>query len=144
MTTNALAPDIDSYWNLISAAAPVYSLEEQRTALILYRELAKGGAVTVEQFAAASGVSVSDAATRLDRPSLRGLTFADDEGRIVGFGGLAVVPMYHRFIVDGQALWTWCAWIVCSSHNCSIRMPRSSPLIPKPVRSFGSTLRRLA
>jgi hypothetical protein len=42
MVTNTIAPDIDSYWNSIAAAVPVYTSEEQRSALTLYRELAKG------------------------------------------------------------------------------------------------------
>jgi alkylmercury lyase len=29
---------------------------------------------------------------------------------VLGFGGLAVTPMHHRFEVDGRELWTWCAW----------------------------------
>ena len=110
MATNTIAPDIDSYWNSIAAAIPVYAAEEQRSALTLYRELAKGDPVTAEQFAAASGVSLPEAKTRLDRQSLRALTYPDDQGRVVGFGGLAVAPMHHRFIVGGRALWTWCAW----------------------------------
>ena len=63
-----------------------------------------------EQFAAALGLSLAEAKTRLDRPSLRALTYLDDRGRVLGFGGLAVAPMHHGFNVDGRALWTWCAW----------------------------------
>ena len=37
-------------------------------------------------------------------------TYADGEGRVLGFGGLAVAPMHHRFEVDGRELSTWCAW----------------------------------
>lgn len=110
MVTNTIAPDIDSYWNSIAAAVPVYTPEEQRSALTLYRELAKGEPVALEQFAAASGVSLPEAKTQLDRPSLRALTYLDDRGRVLGFGGLAVAPMHHRFNVGGRALWTWCAW----------------------------------
>ena len=29
---------------------------------------------------------------------------------MLGFGGLAVAPLHHRFEVDGRSLWTWCAW----------------------------------
>ena len=110
MVTNTIAPDIDSYWNSIASAVPVYTPEEQRSALTLYRELAKGEPVALEQFATASGVSLPEAKTRLDRPSLRALTYLDDRGRVLGFGGLAVAPMHHRFNVGGRALWTWCAW----------------------------------
>jgi len=36
--------------------------------------------------------------------------FYDDDGRIVGYWGLALTEMAHRFIVNGQTLYTWCAW----------------------------------
>ena len=32
----------------------------------------------------------------------------DDDGRVVGFG-LTLRPTPHRFVVDGQVLYTWCA-----------------------------------
>jgi hypothetical protein len=35
MVTSAIAPDIDRYWNSIGGAAPVYTPEEQRSALTL-------------------------------------------------------------------------------------------------------------
>jgi alkylmercury lyase len=38
------------------------------------------------------------------------LVHADEQGHIIGFGGLAVAQMHHRFEVDGRTLWTWCAW----------------------------------
>ena len=34
----------------------------------------------------------------------------DRERRVLGFGGLATMPMHHRFEVDGRELSTWCAW----------------------------------
>jgi alkylmercury lyase len=38
------------------------------------------------------------------------MTYRDQHGPIVGFGGLATSPMHHRFYVGGRSLWTWCAW----------------------------------
>ncbi len=43
----------------------------------------------------------------LEHPNLKCLTYTDREGQIIGFGGLAVREMPHRFKVDGR---TWCAW----------------------------------
>jgi alkylmercury lyase len=103
------APDIDRYWSAIAAALPVFAPDEQRAALALYRELAKGSPVSLEQLAQALKLPVAVAEGLLRRPSIAGLLFPDDRGRIVGFGGLAVAPMHHRFKVDGRTLWTWCA-----------------------------------
>jgi alkylmercury lyase len=36
--------------------------------------------------------------------------YADDAGRVIGFWGLAIPRMKHRFEVDGVRLHTWCAW----------------------------------
>src|SRR2546422_6561781 len=41
---------------------------------------------------------------------LKAFVYPDDEGRVLGFGGLAAAPMHHRLEVDGRTLWTWCAW----------------------------------
>ena len=46
----------------------------------------------------------------LEHPNLKCLTYTDKQGRIIGFGGLAVREMPHRFKVDGRTLYTWCAW----------------------------------
>jgi alkylmercury lyase len=34
----------------------------------------------------------------------------DENGRVVAFGGLSLMPTAHRFTVDGRRLYTWCAW----------------------------------
>ncbi len=34
----------------------------------------------------------------------------DERGRVVAFSGLSLSPTEHRFEVDGQRLFTWCAW----------------------------------
>lgn len=50
--------------------------------------------------------------------------FRDEDGRVVGFWGLAIGEMPHRFEVDGTALYAWCAWD-------TLFMPA---LIEKPAR----------
>lgn len=109
MTTNS-APDIDRYWDAVAQAVPVLTSEEQHAAVTLYRELAKGQPVEAEQLAAALNISAANAEELLQRPSVRALTYLDDSGRVLGFGGLAAAPMHHTFRVDGRTLWTWCAW----------------------------------
>lgn len=71
----------------------------------LLRLLAHGEPVTIEQLAAATGHSSSEI-----RHALTGLpdTEYDEHGRIVGHG-LTLRPTPHRFTLDGQQLYTWCA-----------------------------------
>jgi alkylmercury lyase len=107
---NREIPTLDRYWNELDEALPVFAPEEQRAAITLYRELAKGAPVTVGQFAKALDVPSTTAGELLGRDPFRKFVYPDPDGRVVGFGGLAVAPMHHRFEVGGRVLWTWCAW----------------------------------
>lgn len=108
--TNPEIPTVGQYWKTLDEAVPAFGPEEQRVALALYRELAKGAPVTVDQLAEALDTSRRAARELLARGALQALTYTDDEGHVAGFGGLAAEPMHHRFEVDGRTLWTWCAW----------------------------------
>src|SRR5437879_5369419 len=79
-------------------------------AVTLYRELAKGQPVDAAQLGRALGVAPAEARGFLNRDSIKVFIYRDDEGRVLGFGGLAAAPMHHRLEVDGRTLWTWCAW----------------------------------
>ncbi len=103
-------PDIDQYWHALEAALPTFAEDEQRAAITLYRELAKGSPVSTRQFAAALDVPVESAEDLLGRDSIRCLVYPDEEGNVLGFGGLAAKPMPHKLDLDGRTLWTWCAW----------------------------------
>lgn len=78
----------------------------QRLSMALPEMLLGGIPLTAEQIAA-----------HLDWPRekvLEGLANLsdvelDDEGRVVG-SGITLRPTPHRFTVDGQQLYTWCAW----------------------------------
>jgi len=89
---------------------PTITGEEQRLGLEIYRQLARGEAVSRAELARALEASTDTVEELLARPNLNSLTYADKEGRIIGFGGLAVREMPHRFKVDGRTLYTWCAW----------------------------------
>jgi hypothetical protein len=87
-------PDIptpDAYWETLRPHLPLFSPDEQRVAIALYRELAKGRAVDVVQLGRALGVSLAETRALLQQDSIKCLTYADGEGRILGFGGLAAV-----------------------------------------------------
>lgn len=94
----------------LSAADLQLDERQQIVALGLYRELAKGTPVRRERLAAAVDMPSQEVNEVLDTAALSCLTFHDDQKAIIGFGGLAVVEMAHKFIVNGQTLYTWCAW----------------------------------
>lgn len=101
---------VDQLVSDLLARLPVVTGEEQRLGVEIYRQLAEGQPVAPSRLAQALGVATSDVAELLKRPNLKCLTYADQQGRIIGFGGLAVQEMAHHFIVDGRTLYTWCAW----------------------------------
>lgn len=71
----------------------------------LVRLLADARAVEPREVAEAAGLQVAQVEEFLRaQPG----TDWDDDGRIVGFG-LTLRPTPHRFVVDGQVLYTWCA-----------------------------------
>ncbi len=110
MKRGVTAPTLEHYWAQLEPCLKRFAPDERRLALALYRELAKGQPVEVRQFAAASGIADGQARALLARAPLKALTYYDEAGRVVGYGGLSVKPMHHRFEVDGRALSTWCAW----------------------------------
>ncbi len=83
------------------------SAEEQEVSLQLFRMLAKGRAVAIEELAEALDLPEEHVASVLEQ--WNGIYY-DDEHRIIGYFGLAVRETSHRFEVDGQGLYTWCAW----------------------------------
>jgi alkylmercury lyase len=103
-------PTPAAYWEMLRSHLRGFSPDEQRVAVGLYRELSKGAAVEDLQLGRALDVSPAESRALLQRDAIKSLTYADNEGRVVGFGGLAVTPTHHRFEVDGRELWTWCAW----------------------------------
>jgi alkylmercury lyase len=102
--------DLKQIFARLEAADLELTEREQLVALGLYRELARGMPVGREQLASALRIPTYDVAAALDSNELACLAFYDDQNRIVGFGGLAITPTAHRFIVDGRELYTWCAW----------------------------------
>lgn len=108
--TRTNIPTVDQYGQALEQVLPEFSPDEQRGAVTLYRELAKGHPVDAAQLGRALGVTPAEARGFLNRDSMKVFVYPDDEGRVLGFGGLAVAPMHHRLEVDGRTLWTWCAW----------------------------------
>jgi len=92
------------------ARLPTMTGEEQRLGLEIYRQLAQGEPVLRSELAEALEAPPDTVDELLEHPNLRSLTYTDKQGRIIGFGGLAVREMPHRFRIDGRTLFTWCAW----------------------------------
>lgn len=103
-------PEPNQYWAALQPQLMRFSFDEQRVAVAIYRELAKGEPLDEMQLAQALGCSIADTRAWLERASIKRCIYADAQGRIAGFGGLAVTAMHHRFEVDGRELSTWCAW----------------------------------
>ena len=91
--TIAKIPTLDQYWEGLVANLPSFSPEEQSVAVTLYRELAKGQAVDAAQLGRALGVSAVEGRALLARDSINAFVYSDDQGRVLGFGGLAVGQM---------------------------------------------------
>ncbi len=89
---------------------PTMTEEEQRLGLEIFRQLSSGEAVSTFGLAKALTSPPSEVDELLAHPNLKSLTYRDKEGDIIGFGGLAVRPMPHRFNLNGRRLFTWCAW----------------------------------
>jgi alkylmercury lyase len=100
----------NEYWAALLPHMPRFSVEEQRVAVAPYRELAKGKPIDDAQLASTLGLSIVATRALVARETIKSLVYADDKGRVRGFGGLAATAMHHRFEVNGRALSTWCAW----------------------------------
>jgi alkylmercury lyase len=90
-------------------AAALVDLYQQgrRIAVALYELLAQGEPVTRAALAARSGVPETVVQVTLeDWPGV----FNDEEGRVVGFWGLAIPEMAHHFHAEGaKPMHAWCA-----------------------------------
>lgn len=100
---------LDELWEATARYFPEFSPEEQRAGIELLRELAGGEPVGAAHLAQALSISVGDAEALLRESRLSPFVHADEGGRVVGFWGLSTARMHHRFTLDGQPLWTWCA-----------------------------------
>jgi alkylmercury lyase len=121
----------NQYWAALRRYLPSFSVEEQRAAVALYRELAKGEPVDDAQLAGTLGLSIIETRAFLERETIKCLVYPDDQGRVLGFGGLAARAMHHRFEVDGRALSTWCAWDSLFIPEILRRTARASSVDPE-------------
>ncbi len=80
---------------------------QRKVSVAIYRLLAEGQPVPIERIGRATDLSVGLVSEILDQ--WFGVYY-DDDHRIIGYWGLAIPKMSHRFEVGGRTLYTWCAW----------------------------------
>ncbi len=99
--------DVAELAETLNTLNPFLDDDERHLARTTYRLLAEGEPVAPQRLAREAGLDIGWTMRTLD-----GWTgvFTDDEGRIVGFWGMALEEMDHRFEFDGRTLYTWCAW----------------------------------
>lgn len=81
--------------------------DQQNISLQLYRTLAEGRPVSPARVAATLGLA--EPAVRAILDGWPGVYY-DNAQRVVGYWGLALGEMDHRFELEGKILYTWCAW----------------------------------
>lgn len=103
----SMGPGLDRLAQFFIDAFPVMNIAEQRLALELYTLLSEGDAVMLERLSEHAGMPLADVKTMLQNwPGV----FYDDNQRIIGFWGIAVIETDHHFEVNGKTVYTWCAW----------------------------------
>ncbi|MGH9158604.1 MAG: organomercurial lyase [Vicinamibacteraceae bacterium] len=126
----------EELWQAVARRLPQLSSEEQRTGIVLLRELARGEAVGTPQIARALGTPAGEVEARLKESALSPFVHMDHAGSIVGFWGLSTVRTHHRLTLNGRALWTWCAYdslflpeLLGETAHVESRDPQSDDLI---------------
>src|SRR5207302_7029953 len=74
-----------------------------------FHRLLSGWAVSIEVVASAAGMSLKSA-RRAVRDVISVGMAEGDETTIIGMDGLTTRPTQHTIVLDGVALWTWCAY----------------------------------
>ncbi len=117
-------------------AAATIGINEQgrRIGVALYDLLAQGDPVTPAEIAAhAREPEAVVVATLKGWPGV----FWDDEGRVVGFWGLAIPEMDHRFHAEnGKPMYAWCAldpFLIVPVIGRSARVESKDPVTGEPI-----------
>ena len=99
--------DLDEMAATFVESAPRLGEKEREISVALYRLLSRGEPVRPEGLAAKVAMPEEDVKRILKE--WYGV-FYNDQKFVVGYWGLGLPEMKHRFRVDGRALYTWCAW----------------------------------
>jgi alkylmercury lyase len=118
----------------IAAATVPVNEQDRHVAVSLLQLLAQGDPVTSAALAVRS--SVPEAAVVATLEGWPGV-FRDDEGRVVGFWGLAIPEMGHRFQAEGgKPIYAWCAldpFLIVPVIGRPARVESTDPITGEPV-----------
>lgn len=135
MTTVSGTPAIaDLERRMLEVLPTDLETDERLLAMTLYRELARGVPVRGEQLAETTGLAAARVEAILS--AWHGV-YRDDDGRIIGFWGLAIPEMRHAFEVGGRRLYTWCAWdtlFIPAVLGTTADIESRCPVTDQPVR----------
>lgn len=99
--------DLEDLARRIDEAFPALGADERRIALAVFREMGAGHPAQVRAIAARAGAEPR--AVREALATWPGV-YTDEQGRVVGFWGLALDGMPHPIRVGERTLYGWCAW----------------------------------
>lgn len=119
----------------ISAATPKLDADDRRIVMGTYRELAKGGPVAPDAIARAIDLPLGRVEAALS--SWPGV-YRDDDGRVVGFWGLAIAKLdpEYRLTVDSNTSFAWCALdtlFIPAYLGNTVPVEATDPLTGEPV-----------
>lgn len=125
---------VEELGEAMSAAVRDLTADEKKIAVALYRALADGDPVESETLAGRAQVPLPNVLDALDAwPGV----FRDDQGRVVGFWGLAIPKMAHRFHAEGgKPIHAWCAidpFLVVPAIGRPARVASRDPVTGEPV-----------
>ncbi len=83
------------------------SSEKQQISSKIYNLLSEGNPVSIEEIANSLGMDTEHVKSVTDEWAC---IYYNDDGNIIGYWGLAVEKMGHRFKLGEKTLYTWCAW----------------------------------
>lgn len=136
--------DNETVENFLAAFPTEYinlSNEKQQISAKIYNLLSEGDPVSIEEIAKSLGMDKDHVKSIIDEWA--GIYYNDD-GNIIGYLGLAVEKMGHRFKLGEKTLYTWCAWdtlfipqIIGKTANIESRDPLTKETISLTVTHDG-------
>jgi alkylmercury lyase len=134
ISTNKLSTTIQQLSEAIAAATTDIDEQGRRIGIAVYDLLAQGDPVTPAEIAAhAHEPEAAVVATLKGWPGV----FWDDHGRVVGFWGLAIPEMDHRFHAEnGKPMYAWCAldpFLIVPVIGRPARVESKDPVTSEPI-----------
>ena len=98
---------VQKFFGAFPAECMKLSREQQQISTQIYKSLAEGNPVSIENLSNSLGIDQEFVKNITDEwPGI----YYNDDSRIVGYWGLTTQEMGHRLKIDGITTYTWCAW----------------------------------